>query len=110
MGLGAVIDWRKFQSEERRADERHQTLMGLGQTIRENIPDGIQAILQTAAEAKGGAGAKSPSASQAAKQRQMYKCGNPECGFVFPMPAGEWLEVACPQCGKVYTREEVVGT
>ncbi|GAJ17588.1 unnamed protein product, partial [marine sediment metagenome] len=37
MDLGHVIDWRKFQNEERRADGRHDALIGLAQTVRENL-------------------------------------------------------------------------
>ncbi|GAI39229.1 unnamed protein product, partial [marine sediment metagenome] len=43
MDMGQAIDWRRFQNEERRSDESHHQLMGLAQTVRENIPDGIQA-------------------------------------------------------------------
>jgi len=103
MDLGKVIDWRKFQNEERRADESHGQLMGLAQTIRENIPDGIQAIVKTAEEAKRGTGAKTP----AATQPQLYECG--QCHEKFGVPPGEWEKVACPKCQIEYTREEVLG-
>ncbi len=103
MDMGQVIDWRKFQGEERRADESHQKLMGLSETIRENIPDGIQAILKTAEEAKKGIGTKTP----AATQPQLYECG--QCHEKFGVQPGEWAKVACPKCGTEYTREEVLG-
>ncbi len=50
MDLGQVIDWRRFQNEEKRADERHSAMMGLIETARENVPDGIAALSEAAAE------------------------------------------------------------
>ncbi len=64
MDLGQVIDWRRFQNEEKRADERHQTLMGLAQTVRENIPDGVAALRAASEEAKRCTGVKPSEASQ----------------------------------------------
>lgn len=114
MDLGQVIDWRKFQNEERRADERHTTLMGLAQTARENLPDGIRAILATVEEVKRGtgAGAKTSQASQAAEQPpgQVFICG--DCKTQFSAPAG-WvgqpLKCPNPSCGREYTKEELLG-
>ena len=102
MDLGEVIDWRKFQGEERRSDERHTTLMGLAQTVRENIPDGVAALKAAATEIKGGA--KTP----ASEQPQLYECG--QCHTKFGVQPGEWAKVACPKCQTEYTREEVLGS
>ncbi|GAI42262.1 unnamed protein product, partial [marine sediment metagenome] len=49
-----MMKWMGFQGEQRRADESHQQLMGLAQTIRENIPDGIQAIIKNRRRGQGG--------------------------------------------------------
>lgn len=100
MDLGAVIDWRKFQSEERRADERHQSLMGLAQTVRENIPDGVQALLATVAELKGGTKTPTP--------QQVFECG--DCHTPFSPPAG-WSgqPIKCPKCEREYSKEELLG-
>ncbi|MBA7699884.1 hypothetical protein ES703_108589 [subsurface metagenome] len=106
MDLGQVIDWRRFQGEEKRADERHGTLMGLAQTVRENIPDGIQAITKAASEVKGGAGAKPPPASQ----QQGFRCG--DCGTEFGPPAGwagEPIKCPNPACGREYSKAELEG-
>jgi len=104
MDLGQVINWRKFEGDERRADERHGALIGLTQTVRENLGDGILALKAAATEIKG-TGAKTP-----ATQPQMYECS--ECHTQFAIPPGEWQGFKCPnpQCGKEYTREEVLGT
>lgn len=74
------------------------------ETMKENLPDGIQAILATAAEIKGSSEAKSP----AAEQPQLYECGN--CHAKFGVPPGEWEKVACPTCRTEYTKEELLRT
>ncbi|MBA7701421.1 hypothetical protein ES703_110159 [subsurface metagenome] len=104
MDLSQFISLEKFRGDERRADERHQALVGLSQTVRENLGDGIQALKAAATEIKGGTGAKTP-----APQPQMYECS--ECHTQFAIPPGEWQGFKCPnpQCGKEYTREEVLG-
>ena len=106
MDLGQIIDWKKFMSEERREDERHGALMGLAQTVRENIPDGVQALTAAAEEAKGSSGAKAP----AAEQPQGFECA--DCHTQFSAPAG-WTgqPIKCPNpsCGREYTKEELLG-
>lgn len=107
MDLGQVIDWTKFQSGERRADERHGALMGMAQAVRENLGDGIAAIKTAAEQAKGSAGSKAKASSP--QQTQVFKCG--DCGTVFSPPA-EWGEqpIKCPNpaCGREYTKEELL--
>jgi len=105
MDLGQVIDWRRFQGEERRADERQDSLKGLVQTIRENIPDGIAALKVAAEEAKGGTGSKPP----AEAPPQKFRCG--DCGTEFSPPpdwAGQNLKCPNPNCGREYTKEELL--
>jgi len=106
LDLGQVIDWRKFLSDEKRKDERHGELVGMSKTIRENIPDGIQAILATVAEVKGGTGTKTP-APGPAPQTQTFQCG--DCQAQFSPPA-EWAgqPLKCPNCGREYAKEELV--
>jgi len=101
MDLGQIIDWKKFQGDERRADERHQALVGLSQTVRENLGDGISALKAAAEEAKKGAGAKTPTASQ-----QLYECA--DCHTRFAVPDGPFEKVACPSCHREYTKEELL--
>ena len=106
MDLGQVIDWRKFQNEERRADGRHDALVGLVQTVRENLPDGVAALKAAATEIKGGTGAKATET----KQEQTFSCG--DCGTQFSAPpgwAGQPLKCPNPSCGREYTREELLG-
>jgi len=102
MDLGQVINWKKFQADERRADERHSTLVGLAQTVRENLGDGISALKAAASEIKGGAKAST------AEQPQLYECN--QCHEQFGVPPGEWAKVACPKCQTEYSREEVLGS
>ncbi len=101
MDLGQVIDWKKFQGDERRADERHQALVGLSQTVRENLGDGISALKAAAEEAKKGAGAKTPTASP-----QLYECA--DCHTRFAVPDVPFEKVACPSCHREYTKEELL--
>ena len=102
MDLGQVIDWKKFLGEEKRADERHSALIGLTQTVRENLPDGIQALRAAAAEVKGGIGTTLKESPQA------YECG--QCHAQFTMPQGvKTDQVGCPKCGTVYTKEQLEG-
>ncbi|MBA7712560.1 hypothetical protein ES703_121539 [subsurface metagenome] len=102
--LEPMLKWLGFQGDQRRADERHNALMGLAKTVRENISDGIAAIKLAAEEAKGGAGAKTPATPQE------FKCG--ECGTTFSAPAG-WagqpLKCPNPKCPKTYSKEELLG-
>jgi len=103
MDLGQVIDWRRFQGEERRADERQTELAKTAQTLRENAPDAIQALITAAQESKEerktGTGGQPP-----ASQQPQIKCS---CGVLINLPAGEWLEIQCTNCQQVWTREQV---
>lgn len=104
MDLGNIINWRKFEGDERRADERHGALVGLAQAVRENIGDGVAALKAAAEDAKGGARAKKPAAEA---QPQVFECG--ECHSKFSPPAnwtGEPLK--CPTCSHEYTKEELL--
>ncbi|MBA7577209.1 hypothetical protein ES708_19055 [subsurface metagenome] len=109
MDLGQVINWKKFEGEERRADEQLHALTGLAQTVRENIPDGIQALLKTVEEVKGGAGAKTPAPGAKEQPQQTFKCG--DCGTEFGIPKG-WAggPITCPnkECGRQYSKEELL--
>ncbi|MBA7498873.1 hypothetical protein ES704_01611 [subsurface metagenome] len=103
MDLGQVIDWRKFQSGERREDERHGALMELAQTVRENFGDGISALRAAAEEAKG-TGNKTQVSEQ---QPQAFKCG--DCNTQFSAPAGWKGEpIKCPGCDREYKKEELL--
>jgi len=91
-----------FRSEEKRADERHSMLMGLGQTVRENFGDGIQAIKDAVSEVKGEGKSK-----KAAQQPTVYECST--CHTKFSIPDVPFETVTCPnpECGRVFSKEEV---
>jgi len=101
LDLSNFINLEKFRGDERRADERHGALIGLAQTVRENIGDGIAAIKAAAEEAKRGTGAKPP-----ASEPQVFRCG--DCHTQFSPPAG-WAgqPLKCPSCAREYTKEEL---
>ena len=106
MDLGQVINWQKFQGDERRADERHTALVGMAQTVRENLGDGIAAIKLAAEEAKSGAGAKPPAPPP---QQKVFTCGS--CGAQFSAPdgwAGQPLTCPGPGCGRQYSKDELL--
>ncbi|MBA7716281.1 hypothetical protein ES703_125350 [subsurface metagenome] len=52
--LEPTLKWLGFQAEQRRADQRHDSLMGLVQTVKDNVGDGIAALKAAAEEAKEG--------------------------------------------------------
>ncbi len=105
MDLGKIIDWTKFQNEERRSDERHGALMGLAQTVRENVSDGVSALRAAAEDNKGTS--KSTSAESQAQPPQSFECG--DCHTKFTAPA-EWAgqPIACPDCKREYSKEELM--
>ncbi len=107
MDLGQVINWRKFLADERREDERHGALMGVAKTVRENIPDGIQAIMSAASEVKAGTGGKTTPAT--APQPQVFQCGDCKTKFSAPADwAGQPLKCPNADCGREYTKEELL--
>lgn len=107
LDLSQAIDLRKFLAEEKRADERHGALMGLTQTIRENVPDGVQALIRATEEER--AKRTGTQKQEAAPAPQAYECGSCKTQFTLPTTEG-WTNLKCPNpaCGKVWTREEVM--
>ncbi len=105
MDLGQVIEWKKFLGDEKRADERHNAVVGLAQTVRENIGDGISALKAAAEEAKGSSTNKSSESPP--ETPQVFKCG--DCQTEFRAPA-EWAgePIICPKCDREYTKEELL--
>ncbi len=95
-----MLKYMGFQGEQRRADERHVALMGLAQTVKENLPAGVEAFKRAVEETRGG-----PKSSEEAPLT--YECG--ECHTKFALArapqAGE--KVACPKCGHEWTAEEL---
>jgi len=104
--LEPMMKWMGFQGDQRRADERHSTLMGLAEKVRENLGDGISALKAAAEEAKGGTKAKPPAPQE---QPQLFRCG---CGTEFsPPPGWDGQPIKCPnpECGREYSKEELGG-
>jgi len=105
MDLGSIINWQKFQGEERRADERHTALVGMAHAVRENLGDGIAAIKAAAGEIKPGTKAKTP----APEQQQVFSCGDCQTEFSPPAEwAGQPLKCPNPECGREYSKEELL--
>lgn len=100
-----MMKWMGFQSEQRRQEERHQALIATAKTFREHIGD-LVAGMKVAAEEK-----KQGSKLPTEPQPQAFECA--DCHTQFGVPPG-WVgePVRCPNpsCGRVYTREELLGT
>ena len=100
-----MMKYMGFQAEQRRADERNQAIIATAKTFREHIGDLVGGMKLAAEEKK--ASAKTP----AAEQPQMYECS--ECHTQFSPPAG-WAgqPIKCPnpECTKIYTKEELLGS
>ena len=85
--------------------ERNKHIGTLADTVKENLPDGIQAIIQ-AAEASRDSTSRKPEEKQ-----QVFLCGT--CGVQFsPPPGWEGQSLECPKsnggCGRIYTKEELL--
>jgi len=104
--LEPLMKWLSFQADQRRANEKHSAGISLVTTIKENLADGVSALKAAAEEAKG-TGTKTPAAEP---KQQVFSCG--DCQTQFSAPAG-WAGQAlkCPNadCGREYTKEELVG-
>ncbi|MBA7636606.1 hypothetical protein ES703_44227 [subsurface metagenome] len=100
--LEPMMKMMGFASDQKRAGERHDALMGLAKTVRENIGDGVAAIKAAASEVKGTP--KSPVSEVVSEQ--LYQCGN--CQAQFRIPQTEFEKVACPSCRTEYTREQLL--
>lgn len=93
-----MMKWMGFQSEQRRADERHGALMGLAQTMKENVPIAAEAFQRAVSEVKG----KAPESTA-----QQYECGSCHKTFTLPRVPEEEEKVICPHCQQEWTGKEV---
>ncbi len=110
MELGDVIEWNAFINKEKRENEKHGALIRLGETVRENIPDGISAILGAVNEVKANSGTKNSQDEKVEEQAepQKFRCG--DCQTEFQGPANwkdEALKCPNPECNHVYSKEDL---
>lgn len=85
--------------------QRNQHLGTLASAVKENLGTGIAAITAAAEEIKASGGTKT---SQASPQ-QTFECGT--CHTPFSLPpgwAGQPLKCPNPECGREYTKEELL--
>jgi hypothetical protein len=102
-----MLKWMGFARDEQRKDERHQALMGLAQTVRENASDGIQALKEAAQEVRTQRQAGGTKQEAGPPTKQVYECG--ECKTQFRLPDNpNWAQLECPGCHLTWTREEVM--
>ncbi len=99
-----MMEWLGFQADQRRANERHDSLIGLAKVVKDNVADGVSALKVAAQEIREGSGPKGAVTAQESEP-QVYECG--DCHTQFKVPAGEFAAIACPECKREYSREEV---
>ena len=95
-------DRLKMQYEHEGQVERNKHLGVMASTVKENLSDGVQALMAAAQEAKKGG------TSSLAQQEtpQAYECA--QCHAQFTMPQGVNVDqIGCPKCGTVYTKEQL---
>ena len=110
------LKWLNFQNEQRRSDGRHDALMGLVKTVRENFGDGVAALKAAAGDIRGNSETKQSTQAESKESKAaetteaesgIYECA--QCHVQFQVPPGNFKEVACPGCQKTYTMEELKG-
>lgn len=108
LDINSLISWRRFEGEERRADERHDEMKGLVKTVREVLPDGVAAIKDTASQLRSGTKAPVSGQSQAGEQTGQFQC--PHCSRAF-IPDLSKDTITCPnaECGAQWDRSSIVG-
>jgi hypothetical protein len=99
VNIEPMLKYWGFMDERKRANERHNALMGLTQTIKENLPIGIEAFSRAVGEVKG----KAPESAV-----QQYECGQCHTKFTLPREPGEDEKVICPSCRQEWTGKEVL--
>lgn len=101
--LEPTLKWLGYQKEQKRADEKHDALMGLVRTVQENIGDGVSALKAAAEEARESDKGK-PSSGTPPKG---FNCG--DCHTTFYAPPG-WAgePLICPKCSRQYSKEELM--
>ena len=89
--------------------ERNKHIGTLAGVVKENLPDGIAAITAAAKEIKESPGAGTTASES---QPQVFRCGDCQTQFS-PPPGWAGQPIECPKalggCGRVYTKEELLG-
>lgn len=107
MDIGALLQWKRFEGEERRADERHEEMKGLVKTVREVLPDGVAAIRDTATQLRGSP--KAAAAGQTQSQGAQVQCSN--CSKVFtPDLSKDTVKCPNPECGAEWNKSAITGS
>ena len=99
----------KIGQEHQVEVERNRHIGTLAGVVKENLGDGIAALKVAAEEIKGSGRGSPPKEEIPPDKLKPCRCGN--CGTEFTVRTDiDWKEVPCPnQCGRVYTREEILG-
>jgi len=94
----------KIEHEHESETQRNRHIGTLAEVAKEHVGDAIAALKIAAEETKATGKAPAPG------PEELKRCVCGVCQTPFSVPLkGDWPTVACPQCGKVYTREEVLG-
>ena len=100
VNIEPMLKYMGFMDERKRSDERHGALMGLAQTMKENLPIAVEAFQRAVSEVK----AKAPESTA-----QKYECGSCHKTFTLPRVPGEDEKVICPHCQQEWIGKEVIG-
>ena len=103
--LEPMMRWIGFREGERRSNERHDALLGLYKTAKDNVGDFVSSLSIVAKEDR-----EDKRTSKKVESPTLYRCG--ECHAEFSPPQG-WSgqNIKCPNsaCGREYTKEELEG-
>ncbi|GAI12489.1 unnamed protein product, partial [marine sediment metagenome] len=89
-----LVNWKRFESEEKRSDERHHGMMDMIQLAKENLPAGIQAFQRAVSEQPRGS---SESGAGSQSQQQAYQCSNCKTKFTWgndKVVLASWASIA----------------
>lgn len=105
----------KMQYDHEGQVERNKQLGGIASVVKENLGDGVQALMRAADEIRKGGAAAAPQPQPSQQQQQpesqavqSFQCENCQNPFGIPTAEG-WEVVGCPHCGARYNREQVLG-
>ena len=97
----------KLKLEHDTQVEKNKHLGTLASTVKDNLGDGIRALMMAAQDIEKGGTAAEPKPQSQKQEAQAFVCEN--CGNSFGIPPGDWAVVGCPHCGTEYNRQQVLG-
>jgi len=100
MDFDSLINWKRFQGEEQRADEKQTLLKGMVTEFRQQLPVAMQALKATA-EAYNRAAVSSKAEGIPQSTPIQVTCAG--CQQLITLSEVPTVEFACPHCGVILT-------